>query len=282
MSGQSIPARRRADLSQHFIKNSALAASLVAQTSISAEDLVIEIGPGQGVLTQQLASRCKRLVAIEIDDRMARVLCSQFSDAPQVRIVQGDFLRYELPDQTYKVFANIPFSRTAAIVRRLVDAASPPLDAYLVVQREAAERFCGAPYAGEALQSLLIKPWWQAEIVRRLQRTDFAPPPKVTPVMLWLARRTRPLVSDSQADLYRRFVASAFGQGGATVRQCLRRIFTSRQLGRLARELRFDGGAPPSALTFDQWLGLFRYHSSSSGQHVRIGKPASASRRLKA
>jgi hypothetical protein len=142
--------------------------------------------------------------------------------------------------------------------------------------------FCGAPYAGEALQSLLIKPWWQAEIVRRLQRTDFAPPPKVTPVMLWLARRTRPLVSDSQADLYRRFVASAFGQGGATVRQCLRRIFTSRQLGRLARELRFDGGAPPSALTFDQWLGLFRYHSSSSGQHVGIGKPASASRRLKA
>ena len=282
MSGQGYRARRRAELSQHFLRSRALAASLVAQTSISPGDLVVEIGAGQGVLTRELALRCGQLVAVEIDSRMVQHLRAQFGDTPHVQVVQGNFLRFDLPDRAYKVLASIPFSRTAAIIRHLVNAPSPPVDAYLVVQREAAERFSGAPYAGEMLPSLLLKSWWQVEILRRLRRTDFEPPPRVVPVLLWLARRTRPLVSDSQSALYRHFVTSVFGQGGSTVRRCLRRIFTTRQIGRLARELRFKGEAPPSALTFDQWLGLFRYFALEYDQRGRSGMPVSTRRSSRA
>ena len=276
MSGESYRTRRRSDLSQHFLRSPALAASLVGQTSISSGDLVVEIGAGRGALTRQLALRCGHLVAVEIDGQLVDDLRAQFGDAPHVRVVQCDFLRFDLPERAYKVFGSIPFGRTAEIVRRLVTAASPPVDAYLIVQREAAERFTGAPYAAETLPSLLVKPWWQVEIVRRLRRTDFAPPPRVVPVLLWLARRTRPLISESQTAPYRQFITLAFGRGGGTARKCLRRVFTATQIGRLARELRFESEAPPSALTFDQWLGLFRYFSLANGQRGRTRTPVSA------
>ena len=139
----------------------------------------------------------------------------------------------------------------------------PPEDAYCMVQREAAERFAGCPYATETLQSLLLKPWWQIEITHRLRRTDFDPPPSVDSVMLWFARRTRPLVDQSHRDFYLEFISASFGRRGETIRQCLRGRFTGRQFLRLAHDLRFEPAAYPSQLTFEQWLGLFRYLSIS-------------------
>ena len=144
-------------------------------------------------------------------------------------------------------------------MRRLVQAPLPPQDAWLVVQREAAERFAGGPYSRETLSSLLLKPWWQIEIARRLRRTDFDPPPNVEAVVLWLARRTRPLVDRLQATDYQRFIRTCFGRGDHTIRRCLRSEFTRKQVHRLGRDLRFDPSGPPSTLTFDHWLALFRF-----------------------
>ena len=190
---------------------------------------------------------------------MCLALRRRFSGNTRITIVQADFLRFRLPDGPYKVVGNIPFNRTAAIVRRLVQARTPPEDAWLVVQREAAERFAGGPYCRETQSSLLLKPWWQAEIARRLRPTDFDPPPRVQSVALWLARRTRPLVDRSQAADYRRFIRTCFGPGGHTISRCLRSEFTRTQVHRLGRDLRFYPSGPPSRLTFDQWLGLFRF-----------------------
>ena len=146
---------------------------------------------------------------MEFDGALAEALRTRFPSDGRVTIVRSDFLRFRLPDVPYKVLGNIPFNRTAAIVRRLVQADPPPQDAWLVVQREAAERFAGGPSARETLSSLLLKPWWQIEIARR----------------------------------------------------CLRAEFTRTQIQRLGRDLRFDPSGPPRGLTFDQWLGLFRFRS---------------------
>lgn len=271
MSGVRHRARRRAELSQHFLRSRALATSLVTQSSITRSDLVVEIGPGRGILTQGLAGRCRRLIAVELDERLYRGLLDTYCDAPHVVPVHDDFLRFPLPDDPYKVFASIPYSQTAAIVRRLASAPVPPRDGYPVVQLEAAERFAGGPYAPETQESLLLKPWWQVEIARRLRRTDFDPPPAVESVVLWLARRARPLMDPPPA--YGRFVAASFGRRGNTLRRCLRDIFTGRQIGRLARDLRFDPGAAPSEIAFDQWLGLFRY-LMDEGNHNTVGWPS--------
>ena len=196
---------------------------------------------------------------MEVDGALSQALRMRFLRDSRVTIVEADFLRFRLPDVPYKVLGNIPFNRTAAIVRRLVQADPPPQDAYLVVQREAAERFAGSPCARETLSSLLLKPWWQIEIARRFRRTDFDPPPGVDVVALWLARRTRPLVDRYQAVDYRRFIQSCFGRDGRSIRRCLRPQFTRTQIHRLSRNLRFDPSGPPGGLTFEQWLALFRF-----------------------
>ena len=259
MSRKRTP--RRADLSQHFLRSRSLAASLIAQAPVTPSDLVVEIGPGRGILTRELARRCREVVAVELDGALSEALRTRFLSDSRVTIVRSDFLRYRLPEVPYKVLGNIPFNRTTAIVRRLAQADSPPRDAYLVVQREAAERFAGRPFSRETLPSLLLKPWWQIEIARRFRRTDFDPPPGVDAVALWLARRTRPLVDRLQAAEYRRFIRSCFGRGGRSIRRCLRSEFTRTQILRLSRDLGFDPSGPPSGLTFDHWLALYRFWS---------------------
>lgn len=261
MSAQRGRTPRRPELSQHFLRSGALAGRLAAQTRVSKHDLVVEIGPGRGILTAALADRCSEVIAVELDERHCAYLRDRFRDEPHVSIVQADFLRFPLPTTEYKVVGNIPFSRTAEIIRRLVEGPSAPTDAFLVTQREAAHRFAGSPHAPESLCSLLLKPQWQVEIVRHLRRTDFEPPPRVDTAVLWLARRMRPLIRREQRARYRHFVDACFGRRGNTVRQCLRWTFSSSQIRRLSTDLRFPIDTPPSQLTFDQWLGLFRFYA---------------------
>lgn len=157
------------------------------------------------------------------------------------------------------MFANLPFARTAEIVRSLTE--TPTLtEAYLVVQREAAERFAGYPCASETTRSLSLKPWWHVEIVRRLRRTDFEPVPNVDAVLLWLLRRDKPLIQELEEEKYLRFLNSQLGKT-STVRKALRNLFTHNQVRCLASDLRFSLDARPSELSFEQWLGVYRFHA---------------------
>ena len=264
MYGEDTRARTRRDLSQHFLRSRSLAARLVAQASITKNDLILEIGPGRGMLTRELARRCRKLIAVEKDRDLLSTLIQEFEHQTHVELVGGDFLKIPLPRAEYKVFSNIPFSRTAAIIRRILQSDHPPREAHLIVQREAGERFAGCPYAPETLTSLLIKPWWHVEITGRLRRDDFDPAPTVNPVVLWLARRPMPLVPNLESKLYRDFIRESFGRKGRSVRQCLNPVLTHRQLRRLARDLRFNLTDTPSALHFDQWLGIYRFFANAA------------------
>ena len=127
MDGQRRRARRRADLSQHFLRSGALADSLIANSSISERDFVVEIGAGRGTLTGKLAECCHHMVAVEVDGQLVSQLRHRFHDENRVEVVEGDFLKFRLPSHPYKVFGNIPYSRTAEIIRRLVNATVPPI-----------------------------------------------------------------------------------------------------------------------------------------------------------
>ncbi|MCH7734848.1 MAG: 23S ribosomal RNA methyltransferase Erm [Chloroflexi bacterium] len=260
MSGRRNRAQERPYRSQHFLHRG-LAADLVARSSLSHRDHVVEIGAGRGVLTAELAGRCGSITAIEIDPALCRRLRDRFRGTPSVRIVEADFLLAQLPDAPYKVFSNVPYSRTADIVRHLRDAGRPPNEAMLILQTEAAGRFAGHPAGVETRQSLLLKPWWHVEVIRRLARTDFDPPPSVDSAVLWMARRGTPLVSPAEERRYQRLVHEAFGATGTDVAAGLQKFLSRTQITRLAHDLGFRITDKPSSLTFDQWLGVFRYYA---------------------
>jgi 16S rRNA (adenine1518-N6/adenine1519-N6)-dimethyltransferase len=225
---------------------------------LAPSDFVVEVGPGRGVLTEQLAARLApesgRLVAVEVDSDLAEAARARFAGDARVEIEAGNFLDYPIPAGA-RVAANLPFAITADAVRHITS--SNARDAHLIVQREAAQRFAGAPRARETLPSLLLKPWWHIEVLRDLRPTDFDPPPSVESVYLWLAHRDPPLVHDRDAEAYRAVVEAVFGRAD-TLGRGLTRIFTRSQVDRLRRELGLDLDAAPSTASFDRWLAIFR------------------------
>lgn len=238
---------------------------LLARSSITEGDLVYDIGAGDGVISEELSRRRARVVAIEKDGKLFAKLKRKLGTNPLVMTRHGDFRAEILPSQTtYKVFANIPFILTADIVRKLLFSQNPPDDCYLVVQKQAAEKYTGTPR--ETLFSLLLKPWFEFSVLHEFRKTDFFPIPAVDIVLLRIERRERSLVVPEQAFLYRDYIVYGFRQGKPTARSTFKGVLTHTQFRRLSRELGFPLQATPTELTFRQWLGLFRYFTGGVGK----------------
>ena len=258
--------------SQHFLKDPCLVASLLDRSHIAHDDIVYEIGPGKGMITEQLARRCKQVVTIEKDPRLSALLLEKFADMPNVTIHEGDFLHYRLPRKRYKVFANIPFNITRAIVTRLTTAEYPPEDAYLAMQKEAAEMFLGKPH--ESLCTVLLKPWFEVEIVHRFRRKDFVPEPRVDVVMLRLRKRGPPLVNRADKQCFRDFVVYSFTTWRPTLGSVLKGIFSGQQLKHMRRELGYDLDTTPTSIPFELWLNVFEYFKkigNEQAMHTIVG-----------
>src|SRR5690349_18545175 len=101
--------------SQNFLTNPALIDRLLDGSTIGPDDLVFEIGPGRGAITERLLRRCRRVVAVEKDPLLVRQLRERFAGCPRLELRQGDALFEPLPREPYKVFASLPFASTAAI-----------------------------------------------------------------------------------------------------------------------------------------------------------------------
>jgi len=269
--------------SQHFLRSPSFVERLIADMRIAPGTLVLDIGAGRGIITRALADAGCRVVAIEKDSRLVRSLGARFGGRANIACQHADALTFPLPREPYAVVSNVPFSITAALVRRLLDAPFPPDDAWLIVQREAAMKFAGVPE--ETLFSLMREPRFTIDVARSISRGAFAPPPPVDAALLHAQRRPEPLLPPRSMEAWRRFVRQGFRSGAPDIRAALRPYFTRRQLVILSRDLRFDLRAPPSALTFGQWLAMFRFHAQAcrgpTFRDARCGTPEAGRRKLR-
>jgi len=261
----SLP-RRSVLYSQNFLKSSRLVASLLDRCNIRACDSVYEIGPGKGIITEQLARRCKQVVAIEKDPLLAVALQRKFAHAANVTIHEGDFLQFCLPATPYKVCASIPFNITTAIVTRLTTVPCPPEEAYLTMQREAADKFLGQPRA--SLYAVLLAPWFETDIIHRFRRHDFLPEPRVDVVMLRLRKRGPPLVSHNDRQRFRDFVVYGFTAWRPALSDVFKDIFTFKQIKRVVKDTGIDFDGTPSSLTCEQWLALFASFKQTTNEQA--------------
>jgi 23S rRNA (adenine-N6)-dimethyltransferase len=142
-------------------------------------------------------------------------------------------------------------------MRKLLYGKEPPKEAYLIMQKEAAEKFSGKPL--ETQFSILAKPWARFAIIRNFKSTDFTPVPKVDIVLLHVEQRGRPLVSAQNSIIYQRFVKHGFGVWKKHLKAAYEPVFTYVQWKKLSRQLHFPLKATPTQLSFEQWLGLFNF-----------------------
>jgi len=257
MSKSSPELRKSVIYSQNFTASPSLVASLIKKSFISKEDIVYEIGPGSGIITTELAKMCKKVIAMEVDKDFVKKLKLKFDNIQNVEIREGNFLSIQLPKLGYKVFSNIPFNITAAIINRLTETENPPLDSFLFVQHDAARKFVGT--LKETQSSLLLKSAFELSIVHRFKRTDFRPVPNVDIVLLRIKKRMQSIVEIKNKQLYRDFIIYSFNAWKPTLREGLKKIFTDRQFLLLSKSLEFSISAKPTDLNFSQWLELFNF-----------------------
>jgi 23S rRNA (adenine-N6)-dimethyltransferase len=250
--------RKRILLAQNFLKDPRTVRRLVSLAAIGPADTVYEIGPGRGIITAELAHVAANVVSIEKDPRLIKGLRDRFPALENLRIIQGDFLNFNIPDRDYKIFASIPYNQTAAIVRKLLYSTPAPSEAYLIIQKEPARKFAGLP--SETLFSLLAKPVAEFRILHQLRRTDFVPIPAVDSVLFRIRRRKKPLLDREDFQHYRDFVTAGFEGWKPNLRSAYKRVLTHKQWKRLSHDLAFAVDATPTQLTFEQWMELyFRY-----------------------
>ena len=208
--------RPRKSLGQHFLVDPRVAARHVDHAHLRPSDVVLEIGPGLGVLTRQLVERAKRVVAIEADRRFAAYLRQTF---PEIDVIEGDALRVEWP--AFDVLAsNPPYRISSPLTFRLLDH---PFDrAVLMYQWEFARRMVGKP-GTEDYSRLSVGVYRHAacEILERVPRNAFHPQPRVDSALVRLESRPSPFpVADPEA--YDAVVGALFEHRRKTVENGLR------------------------------------------------------------
>jgi 23S rRNA (adenine-N6)-dimethyltransferase len=262
--------------SQNEIVNKELIKKLVDQSDIATGDLVYDIGAGNGVITRALLQKGARVIAIEKDKALYLKLKQKIIDPDRVELHCTDFLDWRFPvGQKYKIFSNIPFFHTADIIHRVFLGESSPDDCYLILQKEAAEKFAGIPR--ETLVSLLMKPVFWVDIIYHFNRNDFLPVPSVDIALFQAERRKCRLVPEEHYDSYRDFIIYCREGRNRTVKKALSELLSYTQLKQLSRLLYIDYRSDPAALNFMQYLSIFQFFINHCPKSVSLIRGAGES-----
>jgi 16S rRNA (adenine1518-N6/adenine1519-N6)-dimethyltransferase len=219
--------RPRKRLGQNFLVDPVLRDRVVETAGVLPSDEVLEVGAGAGTLTVRLASRCRRLVAVELDQRLLPIL-REATAGLEVELVAGDILALQLerffPAGSQVVVGNIPYYLTGALVQRLLEPSPRPRLLSLVVQKEVAERWT-AP-GGWSLATVAVQVFAEPELQFLLPAEAFQPRPNVDSALVRLQVRASPLVPVAELSGFFALVEQVFQ---------FRRKQLSASLGRISR-----------------------------------------------
>ena len=229
----------RKSLGQNFLIDSNIVDKILQAASLHEEDFVLEIGPGLGVLTQELAAIAHKVVAVEKDNHLLPILQETLQEFKNIEIIQGDALQEDFDTlmfghnkqkkehESYKIVANLPYYITTPLLIHLMNQEFHWQTTVIMVQQEVAERLSASP-GTKAYGSLTVAVRYYAhvEYLFSVPHTVFFPQPEVDSAVIRLTKRTNPIVQVSNEKLYFQVVRSAFGQRRKTLLNALHNAFS--------------------------------------------------------
>lgn len=263
-------------LGQNFMVEPAALARLVDAANLDPEDAILEVGAGLGALTERLATRVRRLVAVEIDGRFIPYLEQCFGDVPGVEIVQADILEVDLhallgaDADRYKLVANLPYYITSPILRLLLEGPAPPRLIVVTVQHEVAQRMTAKP-GDMNLLAVGLQFYGRAEIMARIKAGSFYPRPEVDSAIVRLRPHAEgPLLPHDQREPFFRLARAGFGQPRKQIKNSLAAGLNLEHS--IVVNLLMAAGIDPrrraETLSMPEWLALFQAASDALDSHA--------------
>jgi 16S rRNA (adenine1518-N6/adenine1519-N6)-dimethyltransferase len=275
-SAQAVPTSRRdwlalmtrlgirpnKGLGQNFLFERGIVQRMVRAARIGPDDTVVEVGPGLGILTDELLVRSGRVIAIELDRTLVSHLTDQFADNPRFSLHAGDALRVDLESvlagvPTYKLAANLPYGIAAAVIRRFLELDKAPTQLTVMLQLEVAERLVAAP-PNMTILSVATQFYSVPRIAFQVPPTVFIPPPSVESAVAILEVRAEPPLQGPDRDLFFAVVNAGFRQKRKQVANSIAAELDlpKASVSAWLTEAGIDPMRRAQTLTVDDWIGV--------------------------
>jgi 16S rRNA (adenine1518-N6/adenine1519-N6)-dimethyltransferase len=211
-------------MGQNFLQDKNELEFIASAAKISSTDTVLEIGPGLGSLTRYLSNDAREVIAIELDEKLDKLLSSVLKPFPNVHLIYGDILDFSAKDlgldPNYIVAANIPYNITSSIIRHLLESDPQPRRIVLTIQEEVAERLCQKP-PDMSLLALSVQVYGEPSILKRIPSKAFYPEPHVDSAVVRIEIYPVPIINSSYLPLFFKLAKAGFGQKRKTLRNAL-------------------------------------------------------------
>lgn len=251
-------------LGQHWLTDEAALDSICDLADVTEQDVVVEVGPGLGTLTDRLRKRAGKVIAVEYDEKLALELAAKYANT-NVEVRSEDILKFDLTElkHPYKVVANIPYYLTSNLLRVLCESSNPPESMTLLVQKEVAERVVAGPGA-MSLLSVSVQFYCEVSLGELVPAYLFTPPPKVDSQVLHLIYRKEPLFKDIDTAKFFRIVKAGFSERRKKLRSSLSGGLKMDKTD--AEQLLQKGGISPDKraqeLSLQDWYNLYAIYNS--------------------
>lgn len=272
---RSLDLRPSRGMGQNFLTNSQVLETIVSAAELDEQDIVLEIGPGLGVLTWELLRHVEQVVTVELDKRLVGRLREEFSGASKLTIVQGDILDLApntlLPERSphqhtvYKVVANLPYAITSPVLRYFLESDHQPDLIVVLVQWEVARRITAQSGALSVLAHS-VQLYAEPEIVAKVTADSFFPEPEVDSAILRLRVRPHPAVSRDQINPLMRIIKAGFLHSRKKLLNALPGGFaafgvriTKEQVIDVLHTAQVDPSRRAETVTLEEWVAIYHH-----------------------
>lgn len=234
-------------MGQNFLINEDVLDEIIETAQVKPDDVVLEVGPGLGILTIELAKKAKKIIAVEKDKELCEILQKILIDQRinNVEIVNADILKYKIENNNYKVVANIPYYLTSPLIRMFLESENKPSEIILMIQKEVAQRICASP-PKMSLLAVSVQFYAKPEIVSCVSKNSFYPVPKVDSAIVKITPQTAPEIDTKK-------FFGVVKRGFASKRKMLKNNISGINF----EKLNLNPNIRAENLTIDDWIKLY-------------------------
>lgn len=251
---------QKKSLGQNFLRNKSLIHDVISAGEVSGEDVVLEIGPGEGSLTEELLKKAGKVITVEKDDRLIPYLQNKFKneissgklDLIHADILSSDSLNSKLQVASYKLIANLPYYITGEILRKFLESENQPSLMVLMVQKEVAERIVSRDKK-ESILSLSVKAYGKPEYIKTVSAGNFSPVPNVDSAILKIGKISKNFFESFQEKKFFETIKTAFKSKRKICIGNLSSIYPKDALEKIFDELKISQKARAEDISLSNW-----------------------------